>query len=122
MTSSNSGYTFSLNNQQFTARSVSGSSRLKISTDTNQFIGSFEPSWLRRADLHSGYWTSLGSHINTDLLLQLERVALIINRQRLIRFAKAGDQQAEQGLQRTSPPPKLPENCKLHFKCDDSPE
>ena len=55
MTSTANGYAFSLNNQRFTARPVPGSSRLRITTEANRFIGAFEPKWLRRTDLHSGY-------------------------------------------------------------------
>ena len=118
MTFSSTGYAFSLNNQRFTARTVAGSSRLRITTDTNHFIGAFEPKWLRRTSLRSGYWTSLGPQINTELLLQLERIALVINQQRLIRVAKAGNQHVKQGLDQVDTLSQLPENCELHFSCD----
>ena len=65
-----------------------------------------------------GLLTSLGQQINTDLLLQLERIALVINRERLLRIAKTGNSEAKHGLQKISTPPKLPENCELHFNCD----
>lgn len=120
MTTHTTGYHFSLNNQAFTARTVPGSSRLRITTDNDDFVGAFEPKWLRRSDLQSGYWTSLGSQINTDLLLQIERVALLINRQRLIRNAKSGNQHAKRGLGQLRRLPTLPKNCTLHFPCEET--
>lgn len=118
MTSSTTGYAFSLNNQRFTARSVPGSSRLRITTDSNRFIGAFEPKWLRQTNLRSGYWTSLGPQINTELLLQLERIALVINQQRLIHWAKENNRALSPELKQVDTLAQLPENCELHFNCD----